>query len=427
MNSTKRLAAGTAALIFLLASCSGSNGSEGPEGTPSAPDGDVQVVKFYSDKANWEPQYQTMSARSTEGIGVGLEVFGYPDPDSYTAFIKQAMATSEKPTLFTWHTGEKLAELARAGYVTATDDIWDAAIAAGDVTESLRDQFTVDGTTYCVPLNNLYSVFYYNVEIFDELGVAPPTSWAELIDVADALVARGQTPFFDTDKTFTFTWFQTLVGGTDPDLYLRLSTGEASYTDPGVVAAMETWKDMIDKGYFNDPATADTESAALAAGSVAMLNWGSFIGPSLQELGLEPGTGYDVFTIPAVDPGLDQTPIYVEASPLCVAAGASDEEAGTAFLEYWMTGDAQSTWAESMSSISFNPKAEVGDPSLQVVSDSMGSGEYLVLQRYYEATPPPVLTVALDGFSEFVTAPGDPLPILERIQTAADEYWASQG
>ena len=48
-----------------------------------------------------------------------------------------------------------------------------------------------------------------------------------------------------------------------------------------------------------------------------------------------------------------------------------------------------------------------------------------LVNRYFEATPAPVLTAALDAFGAFVTHPGDPMSQLKKIQAAADTYWAS--
>jgi multiple sugar transport system substrate-binding protein len=69
----------------------------------------------------------------------------------------------------------------------------------------------------------------------------------------------------------------------------------------------------------------------------------------------------------------------------------------------------------------------VQDQPLAELNEQSASGDFLLLERYFEATPTPVLTAALDGFGAFVTNPGDPMPILETIQAEADAYWSEQG
>ncbi|NUR85425.1 MAG: carbohydrate ABC transporter substrate-binding protein, partial [Nonomuraea sp.] len=50
---------------------------------------------------------------------------------------------------------------------------------------------------------------------------------------------------------------------------------------------------------------------------------------------------------------------------------------------------------------------------------------YRLVNRYFEATPPPILTAALDGFGKFVTDPSTAQEVLETIQKAADDYWST--
>jgi multiple sugar transport system substrate-binding protein len=58
-------------------------------------------------------------------------------------------------------------------------------------------------------------------------------------------------------------------------------------------------------------------------------------------------------------------------------------------------------------------------------SKAAGSGEYRLVNRYFEATPPPVLTAALDGFGAFVVKPDTYQKVLTDIQAAADEDWST--
>ncbi|WP_181957939.1 hypothetical protein [Nonomuraea mesophila] len=66
-----------------------------------------------------------------------------------------------------------------------------------------------------------------------------------------------------------------------------------------------------------------------------------------------------------------------------------------------------------------------GDPAIAEISEAAGNGEHRLVNRYFEATPPPVLTAALDGFGKFITQPGSYKEVLETIQQAADEYWST--
>ncbi|TDD64711.1 extracellular solute-binding protein [Jiangella aurantiaca] len=421
MRLRHTVVAALVASTLVLAACGGDDdgGDEGSAGPGQ--------ISFYTDKGAWEPQFLAVSDVSETSLGLGLDFTGYSDAEQYSAFIRQSFRTDERPDLFTWHTGSELEDLVAEDLLAPTTDIWQAAIDNGDVPEAMQEHFTVDGETYCVPMNAAYWVMYYNKAVFDQYGLAEPTSWAELMTVADTVKANGVTPFYETNILFSFVWFQTLLAGTDPELYNALSTGEASYTDPGVVEVMEQWRGMLEGGYFGDPGDQTAPQDQLKGGTVAMINFGTFLSGQLNSVDMVSGTDYDFFVIPNVNPDLPQTSLIFETGPMCTAKDAANETSALQYAEWWMTDEAQTAWANARGDVSFNPKALVQDQLLADLNEQSASGDYRLLERYFEATPTPVLTAALDGFSAFVTNPGDPMPILETIQAEADAYWSSQG
>ena len=61
--------------------------------------------------------------------------------------------------------------------------------------KSQLDSCTVDGKVYCVPVN-LHSGqwMWTNRKVYEDLGIAPPTNWAEMVAAAPALKAAGILP-----------------------------------------------------------------------------------------------------------------------------------------------------------------------------------------------------------------------------------------
>lgn len=404
----------------LLAGCTGggNNGNSGEEveGT----------LNYYMDKGAWEPDFETLNPLSEEQVGIDLDIASYSDAPQYQAFIRQSFRTDESPGLFTWATGPQLQELVDDNLIAETTDIWDEAIEKGWVSEDLKQYYTYDDKQYCVPLNIAYWVMYYNKHIFDDNGIAVPTTWDELMDAATTLKANGVTPFYQTSTLFTFVWFETLVAGTDPELYKGLETGEVKYTDPRIVEIMNDWLAQEKDGWFTDAGSTTDPATMLNNGEMAMLNFGTFFSGSLKGVGMEPGTDYGTFIIPAVDAGLDQIPVPVETGPLCTAESSPQKDRGLEYARWWMSPDAQSAWGTARGDVPFNPLAEVSDQSLADLGAEIAGPDYQLVTRYFEAAPPPVLTVGLEQLGAFIANPGDPLPYLETIQAAADEYWAEQ-
>jgi ABC-type glycerol-3-phosphate transport system substrate-binding protein len=414
------LAVATAAALVLTACNSGDGG--GQSGEQAGP----TTLKFYNDKAGWKDAFVEVGTASKSATQIGISPVGYSDANAYSAFIRNSFRTKEKPDLFTWHTGKELQDLVENDLVAETDAAWQQAIKDGNVAADLQQYFQIDGKTYCVPLNAGYWVIYYKKSIFDEVGISEPTSWEEVEANAAKLKKAGITPYYQTNVLFSFVWFETLLANRYPDVYQGLSDGSRKYTDPEVVETMNTWKTMMEAGYFSDPGSKTEPAQQLKSGDVAMVNLGTWFSGNLNTLEMKPGTDYDFFVIPKIDPGLAKTPVIVEAGPVCSAKESANAGAVEKWTDWWFTPEAQTTWANSRGDLSFNPKADVADESLAELNTEMGSGDYQLLNRYFEATPTPVLNKALEVFGEFTTKPGDPMPGLQKIQAEADAYWADQ-
>ncbi|MFC7718280.1 ABC transporter substrate-binding protein [Nonomuraea recticatena] len=305
--------------------------------------------------------------------------------------------------------------------VAETTAIWQEAIKNGDLSEDVATYYTVDGKQYCVPLNVAYWGMFYNKKIFDKHGLKPPTTWDELVTVAETLKKADIKAFYHTSVLFSFVWFEQLLAGTDPDLYDRLSTGKAKYTDPGVVQVMEKWKSLIDAGYFSNPGDKTDPADALKNDKVAMVSFGTWFNTSMTQRNLDAG----FFVIPNVNASLPKTSMIFESGPLCSLAKAPDPAASMKYLKWWTTTQAQEKWSSARGDVSANPKVTIKSEVLGQVTKDAGSGKYRLVNRYFEATPPPILTAALDGFGLFVTKPDSYRQVLEDIQKKADEYWST--
>ncbi|MDP4503416.1 ABC transporter substrate-binding protein [Nonomuraea turcica] len=404
---------------LLLAGC-GSSGDTAGQQQPGKTE-----LKLYNDKGAWSKYFDEMGVLSKQQIGLSMKSVGYTDEPTYQAFIKASFRTSVKPDLFTWTTGGRLAEIVAQKQVADTTAIWQEAIKNGDLSADLAPYYTIGGKQYCVPLNAAYWGMFYNKKLFDEHGLKPPATWDELIQIAGTLKKNGVPAFYHTSVLFSFVWFEQLLAGTDPDLYDRLSTGQAKYTDPGVVEVMKRWKSMIDAGYFNNPGDKTDPGDVLKTGKAAMVSFGTWFNTSMTQRGMKPGTDYGFFVIPNVNASLPKTSMIFESGPLCSLAKAPDPAASMKYLKWWVGAGAQEKWATARGDVSANPKVAVADQAIAEVGKAAGSGEYRLVNRYFEATPPPVLTAALDGFSGFVAKPDTYEKVLADIQAAADEYWST--
>ncbi|MEU6720463.1 extracellular solute-binding protein [Nonomuraea sp. NPDC046802] len=171
--------------------------------------------------------------------------------------------------------------------------------------------------------------------------------------------------------------------------------------------------------------TRPTPGDVLKTGKTAMLSFGTWFNTSMTQRDMKPGADYGFFVIPNVNTALPKTSMIFESGPLCSLAKAPDPEASTKYLKWWVGSAAQEKWATARGDVSANPKVAVADEAIAKVGKDASGGEYRLVNRYFEATPPPVLTAALDGFGAFVVKPDTYEKVLADIQAAADEYWST--
>jgi len=407
------------AASFVLSSCSSSTPSSSTTAGVS-----TDTLNFVNDKS-WD--FKSFSQVSQADIKVSLNSSTYADQPAFQAFVKQSFRTNKSPGLFTWHTGTQLKELVDQNLVADTSSIWTEAIANGQIAASVKDLYTINGKQYCTPISVDDWVMYYDKKTFAKYGLTPPTTWAEMMSDAAVLKKNGIAPFWSSGgNPWAFVWFQILVAGTDLQLFKDLSTGKASYTDPKVVSIMNTWLDMEKKGYFSDPGSKTAPETQMKDGKLAMIPFGTWYASTIDQVGLKPGTDWGVFTIPNVNPAQAKTPVAIETAPACVAENSSQKDLGLKYSAWWMTSDAQTAWSKQQNNLPYNPKATAATQTFVDAGKEIANNDkYETYLRYYEATPKVILTTALDGFTGFMTNPGDPTTYLQGIQKVADTYWAS--
>lgn len=387
-------------------------------------------LQFYHDKANWQDNFVKMSDASATANDISFEPVPYSDTTSYQQVINSSLTTSDAPDLFTWWSGYRMEDMYKSGGLLDVTDIWTAAVAAGDLPESLSAAFTFDGKQYAIPQSSSYWVVFYNKKVFEANSITVPTTWDELMTAADTLKTADVTPFFATvdGRWPSFIWWEELLIRSDPQFYKDLCDGKAKYTDPQAVAAIETWKGMLEKGYFTelDSPMDENLAASFQAGEVAMVPLGTWFQQTFIAADLVPGEDFDAFFLPNVNPDLAQNVAIVETGGICIPAKAKNLDASKKVATWWDSEAGQTEWSGLLGDIGANPKVKHDNPVLTNVSKLLTDGKYELLQRYWEATPPAIVENAVDELARFMLNPGEGQSVLEAIQKIADAEWAKR-
>ena len=289
--------------------------------------------------------------------------------------------------------------------------------------------------TYGIPLHLNYWVWFYSKRALEKIGRAAPKTWNEFLEILALSKEQGISGIGNTigkSRWTSFIVFQELLLHSNAQLYKDLMAGKARYTDPGVVAVMELWKELLDKDYFAPMDATYTEDipAMLAEGSLTFAPFGDWYGGNLTNQGLVSGKDYGAFILPAITPA-GEGAVAIEASPLVIGKNSPNIQEAKAWLEWYSTSNlaAKTLWGSFRFATTKNISSAVvqaEDPVLSQVNQA-AAGYSQKIVRFWEATPSGIVEVAVDEFNTMLSNPRDYMAILERIDRAAAEVWPEYG
>lgn len=267
--------------------------------------------------------------------------------------LQQKVATlavsNDLPDVFAYESGTPLKTMIENDYVLNVSEAL-RELGVEDCIDAGAYSFLTNlvGTEdlYDLPLGLNIEGFWYNKALFEKAGIeAVPTTWDEMLEDCEKLMAAGIQPF--------------AVGGADQwpatriinayvmrklgvDAMNKMAAGELSYTDPGMVEAAKMLQDMCQKGYFGvGPTTVDQNTAAqmILAGEAAIIYNGSWYTQDLvadTNPAGEDGIGF--FNIPTVEGGPGTLTEYSMncGTILCLSKDKYDAETAD-WLKYIVT------------------------------------------------------------------------------------------
>lgn len=128
-------------------------------------------------------------------------------------------------------------------------------------TKSSYEQYALDGHIYAIPETQTFNVMFYRTDIFEELGLEPPNTWKELIEMMPTIQGNNLSVGIPTAAgSSTTTTATTAVASNAPDLSLYFTLlfqyGGDMYNQEGTKtvvddeAGVQAFKDYV--RYFND-------------------------------------------------------------------------------------------------------------------------------------------------------------------------------
>ncbi|MBR1559349.1 MAG: extracellular solute-binding protein [Clostridia bacterium] len=304
--------------------------------------------------------------------------------ESYKTKIKAAMSSGEDlpDIFFTWGMGF-LKDFVDAGRVVCLDDYYPAY--ADELPQAMATNVTYDDKMYGVPYTMSLITLYANMDLLAEAGYDHiPTSYEEMMECGEALLAKGIIPFGVSGKELwcLSEYVEPLViksvGG---DALKAMYNGEESWDNEWVIAAIEAFQDMKDRGFFDPSADAlgnDEVKNNFIQGKYAFYQNGSW---NNKDIGEQAQFAVEAGTFPVLNP--DVTLYQMIGGPnntLAVTETCEhkDEAIEAAFFLARYFSDADYKSGANLPCWTADPDAEVSD-LVKSAADMASKAESMVL------------------------------------------------
>jgi len=206
--------------------------------------------------------------------------------ETYADKLKAELASDTAPDVF-FHQG-KTAMFGEVGYLAdLSGEPW-----ASNLNPGAKNAYFYKDGVYALPMGISSSGIWYNKQIFADLGVEVPKSWAEMESAFEKIQQVGITPvaagFKDTwTASMTFSlWSQPYGLESSPTYGKDLYEGKKTLDGPEIQAVMMHMQEMVEKGYLNKTALSIDwpQSAELfTSGKAAMIVQGPWMPGTAEE------------------------------------------------------------------------------------------------------------------------------------------------
>ena len=205
---------------------------------------------------------------------------------------------------------------------------------------AFADATCTDGKMYMWPMNQTANVVFYNVDMYEELGLEIPTTWDEYLANSDAINAKYGVPgmAFDDLPANAGLWFKQC--GVK---YINDDGKSVGFNTPEGLKVLNWFKDGVASGSVAVAPTGDYFSEDIGAGTV-----GSYIGscagaPYVASACEGNGINWGVFAIPQWTDNTFTT-AYIRGVLGFTKAEEGHDKAIYDFAKYWSSKEVAAYW-----------------------------------------------------------------------------------
>lgn len=355
-------------------------------------------------------------------------------PAMYEEQLTVRLASEQGPDVYIIWPGARIEAQVRKGDISDITELWVSNGWFDQFSESVISGSThQDGVMYSLPVEIKPNTFWYNKQIFDELGLVEPDTWDELLEVAKQCKLSGYTPFAvggHLTRWMPAFWFDFILLNTaGGDFREDLMWGRESWESEEVYRTFEIWKSLIDAGYFNEDANdIDSRQASrtVIEGQAAMMLQGPWASIYFTEddASMEPMVDFGLFAFPVIDDSVEQA-AQGAIIGWAINPDTKEEEAAKRLLEFLAREESMSYIAEqrntlvSRKDISF----DVYDVGMRVIMAELdqATGDNQFFMNFELATLPPMQEAGMEAFIDFYDNTDNYFELCEELERVSRE------
>ncbi len=280
---------------------------------PTAAPAPKQLTVYHWWTAGGEKQAMDVIFKNFTAANPSIKIVDNPVAGGGGIGLKTVMqgmlAAGIPPDTFQTLSGSELKMYVDGKYLADVEDVWKAQNLDTNYPAVVGRMVTFDGKKMAIPVSiHRANWLFYNVKLFKDLNLKPPTNVDELIATAKTIKEKkpevSPIGLGTRDKwtaNFLFDVIMLSVGGADK--YEQFYTGKLdAATDPTVKTSFEKYKELIPYLYpYHGAKVWSDIPGPLAQGQIAMYVLGDFAAGQLVAGGFKEGTDWEAVAFPGGD------------------------------------------------------------------------------------------------------------------------------
>lgn len=257
--------------------------------------------------------------------------------------------------------------------------------------EAVEKETVLDGKTYGVLSDTAVIALFYNISMFEEIGIEPPTTWSELLEACDALTDAGTAPIAVTGmyEPYMGYWTDYLFSRHVGYDNAREAAFNGDFSGPGFLEAAERFQELREKDPFingfegTDFTAVQMEFFQEKAGMILM---GSWLVAEMKD-SIPEDFQLGVVPFPQLDDGEEDNGFIAASNVMVVNKDTEHVDAVLAYMKALTSQETQTRRAEEQGSVSA-VKGVPGPPGVEGFEEMIeGAGELNIRQFGLEYVP----------------------------------------